>query len=102
MRRSAQRRYDERILGRIGVLRAALDAGFTLAEAREFILGFPSETPPSVRWKTLAAAKLEEMDERLRRITRMKTLLETSFHCGCVDLDECARLLQSSGSGGSA
>jgi MerR family redox-sensitive transcriptional activator SoxR len=94
MRSSRQRRYDQAILGRIHVLRAALDAGFTLAEAREFIGGFSADTPPSVRWKRIAAGKMKEMDEQLQRIEHMKVLLQTSFACSCRSLEDCERLLR--------
>ena len=94
MRSSGQRRYDQAILGRIHVVRAALDAGFTLAETREFIVGFSPDTPPSARWKALAAGKMKEINDRLLRIEQMKALLETSFACNCRSLDDCERLLQ--------
>ncbi len=93
-RSSRQRRYDETILGRVRILRTAIDAGFTLAEAREFIQGFSVGTPPSVRWKTLAAGKMKEVDDRLLQLRRMKVLLQTSFDCGCRSLDDCERLFR--------
>jgi MerR family redox-sensitive transcriptional activator SoxR len=93
-RQSIQRRYDAAILGRIHLVQAVLAAGFTIAEAQIFILGFSANTPPSVRWKTLAASKVKELDELLDRTRKMKRLLQTSFKCGCLKLEDCERLLR--------
>jgi MerR family redox-sensitive transcriptional activator SoxR len=88
---SRQRRYDPAILGRLAVVRVALDAGFTIAETRMFLTGFDAATRPSARWRQLAARKLVEVDALIGRAKRMKTLLETSFRCGCPSLEDCAR-----------
>ena len=93
-RKSKQRRYDETIFGRIYVIKAALDAGFTIAEARLFLSGFSRETPPAARWHALASRKLDEVNALMERAQRMKVLLETSFHCGCPRLEDCERLIR--------
>jgi MerR family transcriptional regulator, redox-sensitive transcriptional activator SoxR len=92
-RKSRQRRYDETVFGRIYVIKAALDAGFTIAETRLFLSGFSRETPPATRWRALAVRKLEEVDALMERAQRMKSLLETSFHCGCPRLEDCERFI---------
>jgi MerR family redox-sensitive transcriptional activator SoxR len=93
-RRSKQRRYDEAVLGRIYIIKLALEAGFTIAETRMFLSGFSKETPPAKRWRALAERKLDEVNALMERAQKMKLLLETSFHCGCPRLEDCERLLQ--------
>lgn len=92
-RRSGQRRYDERVFGRIALIRLALEAGFTVSEARLFVSGFSADTPPAARWRLLAARKLEELNAQVERARRMKSLLETSFRCRCPRLEDCERYL---------
>ena len=88
-RKSRQRRYDDRVFARIDIVRLALDAGFTIRETRNFLSGFSRETPPSARWRELAARKLAEIDAQMQRQQRMKRLLEQSFHCNCPRLEDC-------------
>jgi MerR family redox-sensitive transcriptional activator SoxR len=92
-RRSRQRRYDESVFGRIELIRAALDAGFTIRETRTFLSGFTADTPPAARWRALAAHKLRELEEAIERAQRMKRLLESSFQCRCPQLADCERYL---------
>ena len=93
-RRSRQRRYDANVLGRIELIRVARSAGFTIRETRAFLSGFPDDTPPAARWRALAARKLVEVNELIERAQRMKSLLETSFHCPCRQLADCESYLR--------
>ena len=86
---SGKRRYDERILQKLGVIRLAQNAGFTIAEIQSLVHEFPAETPPSTRWQTLAGDKISELDDLLQRIQTMKSTLEQTLQCQCVTLDDC-------------
>ena len=92
-RQSGQRRYDREILGRLAVIRIALDAGFTIRETRMFLTGFDAATKPSARWRALAARKLVEVDAQMERANRMKALLESGFRCGCPRIEDCERAI---------
>ena len=92
-RQSGQRRYDREILGRLAVIRIALDAGFTIRETRTFLTGFDAATKPSARWRALAARKLVEVDAQMERANRMKNLLESGFRCGCPRIEDCERAI---------
>src|SRR5215469_11445058 len=92
-RRSRQRRYDERVFGRIELIRVALDAGFTIRETRTFLSGFAADTPPAERWRALAARKLPEVERAIERTQHMKWLLESGFQCRCLQLADCERYL---------
>jgi len=93
VRVSRQRRYLADDIGRVRLVQVAREAGFTIAETRTFIAGFSATTPPAMRWRTLAERKLAEIDAQQQRLQRMRMLLESSFDCRCLDVDDCARLI---------
>lgn len=88
VRAGGQRRYDPSVLARLAVLERAKNAGFTLAEVRQF---FGDEGRPSERWQRIARKKIAELDLMSARIAVMRDLLER--RCGCADLEECGRRL---------
>ena len=93
LRVSRQRRYGAEVIGRLRLLQVAREAGFTIAETRMFVAGFSATTPPAVRWRTLAKRKLEEIEAQMRQLRRMKVLLESGFHCQCLSIEDCARII---------
>jgi MerR family redox-sensitive transcriptional activator SoxR len=93
MRVSRQRRYDAQMIGRLRLLQVAREAGFTIAETRTLVAGFSAATPPAVRWRSLATRKLAEIERQMGQLQRMKSLLESSFHCHCLSVDDCARII---------
>jgi MerR family redox-sensitive transcriptional activator SoxR len=88
------RRYDATVFARLGVIRLAQQAGFTMAEIAELLHGFAPDTPPAARWRAFAERKLTEVDAQIRRAEEMRRLLEESLRCGCVTLEECVAPLQ--------
>jgi MerR family redox-sensitive transcriptional activator SoxR len=92
-RRSGQRRYDSGALGRLRVIQLARDVGFSIEETRMFLSGFPPDTAPAARWRALAVRKMAELDALIARSTQIKAILEASFRCGCVRLEECERYM---------
>ena len=89
VRSGGQRRYDRSVLERLIVLERAKNCGFSLEEARRLFHGFPENTPPSERWRTLARKKIGELDALARQVAAMKRMLKKS--CDCRDLQECGR-----------
>jgi MerR family redox-sensitive transcriptional activator SoxR len=94
-RQSGQRRYGAQTAARLRIIQLARAAGFTIAETRTFLSGFSQATTPAARWRALAERKLTELEAQSRRIASMKTLLESSFHCGCLRIEDCERLIAS-------
>jgi MerR, DNA binding len=72
-------------------------ASFTLAETGTLLDGFPSETPPWIRWQELARRKVPELDALIARAGEMKRLLEEGLGCECLCLEECGFLLRRCG-----
>jgi MerR family transcriptional regulator, redox-sensitive transcriptional activator SoxR len=94
-RQSGQRRYGAETAARLRIIQLARAAGFTIAETRTFLSGFSPATPPAARWRALAERKLAALEAQSRRIVRMKRLLESSFHCGCLRIEDCERVIAS-------
>jgi MerR family redox-sensitive transcriptional activator SoxR len=92
-RASKRRQYHPKILGRIRIILLARDAGFSVAETRTFLNGFPAETTPAIRWREMARRKIAELDEQMVRVAGMKRILEASFNCECRRLEDCERLV---------
>ena len=89
MRKNGQRRYDNSALFRLAVVQRAREMGFTLEEIRELFFGFPPGTPPPKRWHQLSQRKIAELQERMKRLKLMETLLKRVETCRCDALDEC-------------
>ena len=90
---SRQRRYAADAIGRLRVLRLAREAGFTIAETRTVVAGSSANTPPAMRWRALAERKLVEIETQVARLEHMKELLESSFQCQCLNMEDCVRFL---------
>jgi DNA-binding transcriptional MerR regulator len=92
-RTSNRRLYDQGVLGRIRIILLARDAGFSISETRTFLDGFPIGTRPALRWRAMAKRKIAELDELTTRLSRMRSILNASFHCECRRLEDCERLI---------
>jgi MerR family redox-sensitive transcriptional activator SoxR len=92
-RQLGQRRYGPETAARLRIIQLARDAGFSIAETRTFLSGFSAATTPAARWRALAQRKLSELESQSLRIGRMKALLESSFHCGCLRIEDCERAI---------
>ena len=88
-RAGGQRRYDEQAVRKVLVLRFAQQAGFTLSEVKELFHRFDANTQMSSRWRTLAHAKLRELDELEQRIVQMRLAIEQGLACGCMRIEDC-------------
>jgi MerR family transcriptional regulator, redox-sensitive transcriptional activator SoxR len=89
-RESGKRRYEPSVMQKLGVIRLAQQAGFTIAEIQTLVHDFPVNTPPSKRWQSLAGKKIVELDEMMTQIQAMKLMLEKTLQCHCETLDKCA------------
>lgn len=88
-RENGRRRYDSSILQKLGTIRLAQQAGFTIDEIQTLLHEFPTNTPPSERWQLMATQKLAELEERLRTIQVMKAMLKRTLDCECGTMEDC-------------
>ncbi|MFL5803203.1 MAG: MerR family transcriptional regulator [Roseiflexaceae bacterium] len=91
---NGRRRYDESTVQMLKVVQLAQQAGFTVAEIQTLLHGFAPDTPPAARWLPLAQHKIAELDALIERAQKMKRILETGLHCGCLRLEDCAIVLE--------
>jgi MerR family redox-sensitive transcriptional activator SoxR len=87
---NGRRRYEPGVLELLAEVRVAQHAGFTISETRTLMHGFSAETPPSERWRRLAAEKLPQLEAQIERTFAMKRLLERGLRCHCLSLEDCA------------
>jgi MerR family transcriptional regulator, redox-sensitive transcriptional activator SoxR len=88
-RAGGRRRYGERDVRMIEVLRFAQQAGFTLDEIRKLFHRFDAKAPLGARWRLLAQSKLRELDELQARIVHMRRAIEQGLACGCMRIEDC-------------
>jgi DNA-binding transcriptional MerR regulator len=86
---SGQRRYEPAVVERLLAIRHAASLGFALAEIHLLLDGFPADTPASSRWRSMAQAKLPQIDAAITRLTAMKRLLESGSECACPRIEDC-------------
>ena len=92
-RQSGRRRYGLDAIGRMQIILVAREAGFSIAETKLFLSGFSVTTRPAARWRALAERKLLEFDQSMVRMARMRAVLESSFRCDCLRIEDCERAI---------
>ena len=86
-----QRRYDERAVEALTVIRFCRQLDFSLDEIRA-LLKEPRGVRKLNRWRELVDAKLAELEGVVARAAAMQSILQISRDCDCVDLEQCAAL----------
>ena len=94
-----QRRYDPDVLGKLGFIGVAQNAGFKLREIKELIDGVDGSDGLGDQMRSLSSQKLVEVEALLERTKAMKGWLEVAQECGCATPEECA-LFPAPGEGG--
>jgi MerR family transcriptional regulator, redox-sensitive transcriptional activator SoxR len=90
-RTNGRRVYSAEILHQLVVIEFAKETGFTLAEIKLLLHGFPETTPASARWKKMARGKIKELDIALAKTKAMRDMLESMTACRCRKLEQCAQ-----------
>jgi MerR family redox-sensitive transcriptional activator SoxR len=93
-RNNGRRSYDPAIFDRLALIGHARRAGFTIADTRRLLTGFPADAPPSARWRALAQRKCCELDALIADARLMQRTLRATLKCQCPTLDECGRRLR--------
>jgi DNA-binding transcriptional MerR regulator len=81
-----RRRYDAASIRRIGLLRFAQQAGFSLDEVKTL---FASDAPLHDRWESIAKEKLNELDALAELIERMRRDVQRALACRCERIEDC-------------
>jgi MerR family transcriptional regulator, redox-sensitive transcriptional activator SoxR len=93
-RLSGRRRYDERVLERLAMVRFAQHVGFSIAEIKVLLRGVEGR-PPTERWRKLAAEKVAQVDAFVTQAWAVRKLLSETLVFQCPKLVERGRALPS-------
>jgi MerR family redox-sensitive transcriptional activator SoxR len=85
---AGQRRYDESVLWRLGIIGVAQRAGLSLDEIRALLAR--DDDPLAVPLRELARRRLPEIDAAIRDARRVRRWYEQAADCRCRSIDECA------------
>ena len=91
-RLSGRRRYDERVLERLAMVRFAKHVGFSIAEIKVLLRGVDGRPPPE-RWRKLAAEKVAQVDAFVAQARTIRKLLSETLDFQCPKLVERGRAL---------
>jgi len=91
-RLSGRRRYDERVLERLAMVRFAKHVGFSIAEIKVLLRGVDGRPPPE-RWRKLAAEKVAQVDAFVVQARTIRKLLSETLDFQCPKLVERGRAL---------
>ncbi len=87
-RHNGRRAYDQSVLQKLGVIKLAQEAGYTISEIHSLPDQFPTDMQPSIKWQALAPAKLAEIDRRMTHLQEMRSLVERTLQCECEALED--------------
>jgi DNA-binding transcriptional MerR regulator len=86
---SGHRRYDEDTVRFLVAIKEAQAVGFTLAEIAEYLRAARRSGAPSEALRVRMAAKIDEIDQRVAALRRMREELARVVSCACTSLDHC-------------
>ncbi|WP_151774668.1 redox-sensitive transcriptional activator SoxR [Streptomyces abyssomicinicus] len=85
-----QRRYGRDTLRRVAFVRASQRVGMPLAAIRDALAELPDgRTPTREDWARLSEKWRAELDERIRRLERLRDHLTDCIGCGCLSMTTC-------------
>ncbi|NYV76937.1 redox-sensitive transcriptional activator SoxR [Streptomyces sp. UH6] len=85
-----QRRYSRDTLRRVAFVRASQRVGMPLAAIRDALAELPDgRTPTREDWARLSEKWRAELDERIRRLERLRDHLTDCIGCGCLSMTTC-------------
>jgi MerR family redox-sensitive transcriptional activator SoxR len=86
-----QRRYARDTLRRVAFIRASQRVGMPLTAIRDALAELPDgRTPTPEDWARLSELWRAELDDRIRRLERLRDHLTDCIGCGCLSMRTCA------------
>jgi len=86
---SGHRTYDDDTVRLVRAIKEAQAVGFTLAEIGEYLRASRRSSSPSEALRVRMASKIDEIDERMAGLRRMREELARVVGCACDSLDHC-------------
>lgn len=85
-----QRRYSREVLRRVSIVKVAQRLGISLRSIKAAFDTLPKGRTPTDRdWKRLSARWHEELEGRIRQLTRLRDQLTGCIGCGCLSVKTC-------------
>jgi MerR family redox-sensitive transcriptional activator SoxR len=85
-----QRRYPRAVLRRIAVIKVAQRVGLPLSIIRDALLSLPKgRTPTEKDWAVLSTRWRGDLNERIKRLKKLRNELTNCIGCGCLSLESC-------------
>jgi MerR family redox-sensitive transcriptional activator SoxR len=87
---SNQRIYARSVLRRIAVIKSAQTLGIPLSSIKEALDSLPEkEIATSNDWEKLSEKWKADLDERIKKLVRLRDQLTHCIGCGCLSIKEC-------------
>jgi len=83
---AGRRRYEQSVMTRLEVIGLCKAAGFSLDEIRLLLTDGDPGRPAS---RTLAEAKLIDIDAQMATLRRAREIIEWAMNCPCTTVDAC-------------
>jgi len=78
------------VLRRVALIKVAQRTGVGLAKIREALATLPEgRVPTAADWRKLSESWRAELDERIKRLERLRDQLDSCIGCGCLSLEDC-------------
>lgn len=85
-----QRRYPRDVLRRVAVIKVAQRLGIPLAEIAAALASLPQgQTMSAKQWSDFSSTWKQGLDERIKRLVRLRDQLSECIGCGCLSLEHC-------------
>jgi MerR family redox-sensitive transcriptional activator SoxR len=85
-----QRRYPRHVLRRVAIIKAAQQVGISLRSIQEAFAALPEDRCPSRDdWALLAAKWRRDLDDRIQRLSRLRSQMDQCIGCGCLSIEQC-------------
>jgi len=85
-----QRRFLRSDIRRLSFIMIAQRMGFTLPEIEQTMSQLPLDRTPSLTdWQRISRSMRDEIDARIKLLTRARAKLDECIGCGCLSLQRC-------------
>ncbi|MCZ6616921.1 MAG: MerR family transcriptional regulator [Gammaproteobacteria bacterium] len=83
-----QRRFPKSAVQALRFIQLAQAGGFTIAEIKTILDGYPNTTLGE-QWHKLAERKKLEIGRKIRELQRVDSVLDALLTCECTTINEC-------------
>jgi MerR family transcriptional regulator, redox-sensitive transcriptional activator SoxR len=86
---NGHRRYDLRVLKRLGLIQLLREANFGIRELQVLFSGLNQDVPALPQWKSLAIEKIAELEALIKKTQATKAWLAEALQRECKGVEDC-------------